>query len=327
MYRESAEGRPLPYHHSFYEVVMDLSVIIPAHGREDLLTRCLRSLDRTLQGNFDYEVCVVDDGSGMVEDQVRADASVEYPLRWLAFPERRGRSAARNEGVRIASGEIVVFLDSDMEAREGFLRAHMEAHRAKPRTAVIGRILWPGGSGFLRYIGSRGVVKLAPGATVPPWYFVTGNASVRRTDLPGEQPFDESIPGWGGEDLGLGMELARAGVRFAHAPGAVSYHHFTGDLDGHMKRTFGYGRGSVPVLAGRYPELRNVLRLGLLDSAAWRFLVSDAVFRPLYAMARTLDALPLPASLYNYLTFAAYARGYLAREQSPGAPEQAKKKD
>lgn len=290
---------------------MSLSVIIPVHGREDLLVRCLRALDRPLQGGLEYEVCVVDDGSGLDKTRVRERAGVSYPLLWRAFAANRGRSAARNEGLAATTGGIVVFVDSDMEAREGFLRAHRDAHAGSPHTAVVGNSLWPRTGGFHRYIGTRGVAKLAPGEAVPPWYFVTCNASVERADLPGERPFEENITGWGGEDLALGMELSRRGVRFGFAPGAQTYHHFTLPLAGHVTQTYRYGRTALPLLVSRYPELRDILRLRLLGTRRWRMLVSSPVFRPVLAAARMLDRLPLPAAVYDYLTFAAYARGFL----------------
>jgi glycosyltransferase involved in cell wall biosynthesis len=296
---------------------MLLSIIIPAYGREELLIRCLRSLDRPLQGGIEYEVCVVDDGSGLDEERVRTAADVMYPLAWITFPSTRGRSAARNQGLRFTTGAIVVFLDADMEAREGFLHAHLEAHQTAPHTALVGRILWPRTGGFNRYIGSRGVAKLAPGEQVPPWYFVTGNASVERDDLPGDLPFDEHLPGWGGEDLALGMELAGRGIGFGYVPGAMAFHHFDGTLRGHVQRTYEYGRGALPLLVDRYPELREILRLRLLESPIGRLLISAPVFRPALFTAGVLGMLPLPVKLYDYLTFAAYARGFLTHSGKP----------
>lgn len=297
---------------------MTLSVVIPAHGRAELLVRCLASLAPGRQGGVEAEVTVVDDGSGLDEGSIRSALGDASPrIVWRSFPMSKGRSAARNEGVRATSGDVVVFLDSDMEAEPGFLEAHAAAHRDHPRSVAVGRIVWPRGGGFLRYIGSRGAAKLRPGDPVPPWYFVTGNASIGRKDLPPGDPFDESIPGWGGEDLDLGLSLARNGVGFVHAPDAVSIHNFTGTLDGHLERTRSYGRYSLPVLVGRHPELRRILRLHLLDSAIWRALVSDVCVRPAAALARLLDAFPLPAVLYDYLTFAAYARGWLDADGVP----------
>ncbi len=127
---------------------MNLSVIIPAFSREELLIRCLRSLDIPVQGESDYEVCVVDDCSGLDEEKVRSQIAVRYSLLWCSFEYSRGRSAARNEGIRSTSGDIVVFLDSDMEAQEGCLNAHLNRHCNQSGTAVIGKIKWPKGGSF-----------------------------------------------------------------------------------------------------------------------------------------------------------------------------------
>ncbi len=290
---------------------MKLSVVIPASGRQDLLITCLDSLRQDADPSIDCEICVVDDGSGLDADVIRARFVTGHGFIWKSFSSPKGRSAARNKGVRSTSGDIVIFLDSDMEVRPGFLRAHHDTHAANPGSAVIGLIEWPQTGAFHRYIGSRGVWKLASGDTVPPWYFVTGNASVRRADLPDqEHPFDESLPGWGGEDLALGLALKDNGVTFVHAPGASSFHHFDGDLRGHMRRTKSYGHHVLPILIARRPELEMVLHLDLLESPLWRFLVSAPVRVPVYHAARLLDFLPLPSPVFDYLTFAAYANGY-----------------
>jgi len=288
---------------------MELSVVIPVSGRRELLCRCLRSLNSAAE--VAYEVCAVDDGSGLDEQGIRKEADVSFPLIWRSFDTPRGRSAARNEGIRSTTGGIIVFIDSDMEAGEGFLEAHRTGHRDHPHTAVIGRIIWPDTGGFIRYIGSRGVAKLTADDPVPPWYFVTGNSSVTREDLPSENPFDETLPGWGGEDLDLGMKLSRCGITFKHVPDAVSFHHFEGTLRDHVERTFRYGASALPVLARRYPEIMNATGLNHLDSVFWRMLIHGCIFRPAVLIAGLCDPLPLPFALYDYLTFAAYARGWM----------------
>lgn len=288
---------------------MDISVIIPTCGDLTSIVRCLRSLEPF--PSCGVEVCVVDDGGGMDESLVRTKLGDGYPLVWRVFPHNRGRSAARNEGIRATGGDLIVFLDDDMEAAPGFLEAHAAAHRGTPHTAVVGAITWPRGGSFLRYIGTRGVAKLAPGDTVPPWYFVTGNASVMRADLPDGAPFDETLPGWGGEDLDLGMRLAAAGVGFRYAPAASARHHFTGTLPGHITRTREYGKHTLPVLINRHPSLEGVLRLDKLRSPWWRAAVSAPPGAAVRVLASAFDRLPVPDAVYDYLTFAAYARGWL----------------
>jgi len=55
-------------------------------------------------------------------------------------------------------------------------------------------------------------------------YFLTGNASVRKTDLDRVGRFDEHFTGYGHEDLELGYRLQHAGVTILYEPRAVDYH-------------------------------------------------------------------------------------------------------
>lgn len=290
---------------------MTATVVIPVYGKPDLLVRCLRSLDTPIQGAAEYNICVVDDGSGIDQETIRQKATLSVPLTWVSFDANRGRSAARNEGVRAAQGDVIIFLDSDMEACPGFVRAHIDAHSANSHTACIGHIDWPSGGGFIRYAGTRGVAKLLPGDTPPPWYFVTGNASVMRADLPPGDPFDETLPGWGGEDLDLGLRLRDNGVSFRYLPEAKSYHHFDGTLAQHLKRMERYGSDMVPTLVKRHPEIVNILKLTLLEKPIYRFMINGIFFHIVWFIASLLDFFPLPSITHDYLTFAAYARGYL----------------
>ena len=293
---------------------MFISVIIPAYGRKDVLIRCLKSLDKNT--DIEYEVCVIDDGSGLDENDVRMKSDVSYPLIWRSFDIQKGRAAARNEGISSTTGEIIVFLDSDMEPLDGFLEAHLKSHLKHPHTAAIGRIIWPEGGSFFKYVGARGVNKLKESYHVPPWYFVTGNVSIERKDLTSISPFDETLPGWGGEDLDLGMRLNEAGITFTFTHEAQSYHNFNGNLKTHIDRTFSYGCNTLPILIDRYPEISRITKIHLLDSVIWRFFINKLVFNAILFFTSVFEALPLPAILYDYLTFAAYARGWLKGKQT-----------
>ncbi len=164
---------------------MKLSVVVPTFGKRALVERTLRSLARQ-DAPPPFEVIVVEDGAdpGMAEFV----ASLALPLELTVFvhPKTRGRAATRNKGIAAAGGDVVVFLDGDMEVVPGFLAAHRTAHEAGrtgagARTVVLGCILTApeiARSAFVRYIDSRGVHKIPPGTPIPPRYFMTGNSSV-----------------------------------------------------------------------------------------------------------------------------------------------------
>ena len=106
-----------------------ISVIIPARNEENTLPNLLRSLKGQLSSK--YEVIVVDDHS---EDRTKAIAeksgvkvveSLPTPDGWI------GKTWACFQGARIASGEILVFLDADTVLEENGLSNIIETYIRK----------------------------------------------------------------------------------------------------------------------------------------------------------------------------------------------------
>lgn len=97
-----------------------ISVIIPTYNEEDVILKCLHSLE--MQTGVDFEVIVVDDGSTDKTIQlVKQFDSSKYSLRFIEG-KHEGPGAARNLGAKSAKGDILVFVDSDMTFDKHFLK-------------------------------------------------------------------------------------------------------------------------------------------------------------------------------------------------------------
>jgi glycosyltransferase involved in cell wall biosynthesis len=111
------------------------SVVVPTYNGAPLLERILRPL---LDDPAANEVIVVVDGSrdGSLEivDRLARD---EPRLRSL-FIENRGDMGAREAGVRVASGEIVLFVDDDVLAHPGLVSGHAGHHAERTADVVVG---------------------------------------------------------------------------------------------------------------------------------------------------------------------------------------------
>jgi glycosyltransferase involved in cell wall biosynthesis len=88
-----------------------VSVIVPVYNVEQYLDRCLRSIVE--QSYKSLEIIIVNDGSKDDSEEIcleyqRQDARVKYYVQ-----ENSGVSAARNTGLKYATGEYVTFVDSD----------------------------------------------------------------------------------------------------------------------------------------------------------------------------------------------------------------------
>lgn len=117
-----------------------ISVIVPTYGREEPLRDTLADLLRQNYPNF--EVLVVDQTkthepeTQAYLDELAATNKIQlFQVDWASLP------GARNYGVRRSKGEILLFIDDDVQLPEGFLEAHARNYLERPEIgAVAGRV-------------------------------------------------------------------------------------------------------------------------------------------------------------------------------------------
>lgn len=88
-----------------------VSVVIPALNEENTIYWTVRSLKEQTYKNL--EIIVVDDGSTDRTQEICRELARAGEIRYFRFEDRSGKSAALNYGVEQASGEFIVFVDSD----------------------------------------------------------------------------------------------------------------------------------------------------------------------------------------------------------------------
>lgn len=206
----------------------EISVVIPTFNRLETLREVIPALLRQDLRADRYEIVIADslstDGTReFLRELGRDDARVRYEPGPYT-----GRAMARNAGIAAARGEIVVFTDSDILASHDLLSQHLARHRARTGIAVVGwEVQVDTFAQYERYVArpeSRPSLH-PPTRTQLSWlYFMTGNASVRKTDLARVGCFDEAFTGYGHEDLELGYRLERAGLRIVYEARAINYH-------------------------------------------------------------------------------------------------------
>ena len=100
---------------------MKISVIIPVYRVEHTLRRCVDSILR--QDFTDWEMILVDDGSDDASPQICDEYAAKDPRIRTVHQPNRGLGAARNKGMDIARGELIMFMDSDDYMGAGTLGA------------------------------------------------------------------------------------------------------------------------------------------------------------------------------------------------------------
>jgi len=199
------------------------SVVIPTYNRKPILEKCLKALENQQYDPAGYEVVVVDDGStdGTV-DWLQAEASTLPHVR-LFQQKHLGPAAARNLGVEQATGDTIIFIDSDLVVTDQFLQAHATGLTEGARSLGHDRLFTYG-----RVINTCNFEE----PTSEPYkltdfsaaYFATGNVAIARTWLEQAGLFDTQFQLYGWEDLELGVRLKQLGLVLIKCPDAVGYH-------------------------------------------------------------------------------------------------------
>ena len=91
---------------------MKFSVIIPVYNVEKYIKKCLESvLNQTFN---DYEIIVVDDETPDKSIEIVEEIAQSHPEKInIVHQKNKGLGGARNTGVSVATGEYIVFIDSD----------------------------------------------------------------------------------------------------------------------------------------------------------------------------------------------------------------------
>ncbi len=259
-----------------------VSVIIPTFNRERVLEKCLRALVGQTYPLDRYEVIVVDDGStdgtrDMVE-RVSAACRAERGSSPLVYRHREhtGSSAARNEGIRAARGELVVFLDSDMVVKPDFIAAHVAEHLGAPdrsrgdRLIVHGRVIYTTNP-------EHPTAEKRKASDVSMAFFATGNVSIARKWLVEAGMFDEDFTEYGWEDLELGRRLKKLGLRVARSDRPVGYH---------LKREF--SAADLPAIRRREIERGHMAVLYYRKHPTFGVRMTTMLVRPFFWLVAVL---------------------------------------
>ena len=217
-----------------------IAILIATKGRVDELGRLLHGLYCNVGRELiDHEVLIANnapagDRARAVENLVRLYSERE-PHRWVHVREPiPGKSGALNKLIPLSRGDILAFLDDDVEVTFSWLRATYQFFLENDFDVMQGSILIPpalsADESFLTLLNRYRTICYyqKPGAYVREIRTLNAaNMALRRSTLEKTGLFDERIgPGQSGTsmDVEFGKRLLRLGGRIGYQPSSVVYH-------------------------------------------------------------------------------------------------------
>ncbi len=262
------------------------SVIVPTFQRRDTVLRTMRALDR--QTERDFEAIVVVDGSSDGTAAALRELPASFPLRVIE-QENSGAAQARNAGAAVATGELLLTLDDDMEADPAMLSEHDRSHREGADVVLgdmpvhpdspPGMLSW----GVGEWARSRCERLSAEGAEIRLDDFLTGQLSISRAAYDAVGGFDAGFTRegmFGGEDIDFGYRLRKAGFEIVFNSAAISCQYYDIDPARYLKRTWEAGRSDWELVA-KHPELAGAMGASpRFKTRRSRWLLSPFVVAP-----------------------------------------------
>jgi len=137
-----------------------VSVVVACYNEEPVLRESFTALAGTLEDfQRSWEVIFVDDcSSDRTREIIRSliEEHPRLPLRSILHERNRGRGATVSDGFRAARGEVVGYLDIDLEVHSRYIPSLVRAVEAGAQVATVRRIYALQLLSLDRYLMSRG---------------------------------------------------------------------------------------------------------------------------------------------------------------------------
>jgi len=229
-----------------------VSVVVPTYNRPDKLRRAVGTV---IEQTYDpVELVVVDDHSETPASDALTDVDLSTldAVTVVRHEENRGANAARNTGIREATGEFVAFLDDDDRwAAEKLARQVETFESGGERIGLVytgARYVYPDGERVISGDVAGDVTRdILEGAAIAEFSAVMVRASVvERAGLP-----DERFPSWQDHEWFLRLSLH---CEFAVVPDPLTVRHW--DHEGRIGEDFERRRDvSFPLFVEKHRDL------------------------------------------------------------------------
>jgi len=247
------------------------SIILPTYNRSAVVEQTILQLLEQDYPSELYEVLVCDNSSDDTPDMVRRIAETARARVRLLSSDERFPAVKRNQGLRAATGDLVLFMNDDVWVTPSFLREHASSHAAHPGpVAILGKVeqseKMPSNP-FTEWYQpfAYDLIDDRADRSVPYEFCWSMNLSLpREVMLERNLVFHEDWREIGSEDVELGYRWTRAGFPVIYNPRAWGEHYHPHDLDTACRLQEVIGRG-LRDLEALVPDPRLHERYGVFS--------------------------------------------------------------
>lgn len=241
-----------------------VSVIIPAYNAAKTISQCLNSILHQNYPADNVDIHIVNDGSTDNTNDVLQQIVLSNHVQIHSHDVNKGLASTRNTGLQHSIGEIIIFLDADMEVSPDFIENHVQFHKISNVGGVLSALI-PAPENpidkYQKYLykSKRGAIKYDSTESLPFSVFLFNCTSVRKEVLDNIGLFDDKITKYGGEDTEFAFRLWQKYPQgLYYAPNIKVIHHHYRPLNTVLENVQTFGREVVPYLVQKHPEFDSL---------------------------------------------------------------------
>ena len=249
-----------------------ISWIIIGRNWLDTIKELVDSLNSQKLNPEIVELIIIDDGSSDGAEQQLNNIRFENK-QIIILDKQKGRSIARNTGIKIAKGKYCLFTSSNTIPNENFMEQYIKALSQSKTDGAAGPIEYQSKDIiFEKYLNSknRGLNKYQVNDSLPIEYILFGNCMIKTDILKSVHGFKEQLTGYGGEEIELLSRVHNFKILKINAKTfRISHPGFSA----HCKRLINFGETNFKLLSfsiqkniipGNLIRLSNILPISII---------------------------------------------------------------
>ena len=302
---------------------MKVSIIVSIYNGADILNVTLPPLINQDYPKEKTEIIFVNDGSTDATPKLLEPHKPKKYITVITHSTNMGRTITRNSGIKKATGELLLFLDCDIEVKTDFISKHVNYHQNKNVIGVVSHICTTDVNSkdkFYKYIffGKRGAPLIGENKPIPFKYFIMGCSSIKSSAVAKTGFFNENLKGYG-------IDLEYANRLEKNYQGRLFYSekikvimHKVKILDEVLSDYHQYGQLNVPIILKESPRLAPFVGADYIKSLNGNItlkIILGTIFinPPIFQLVKLIlyiTPFPLSNILIRYLLAASVAMGY-----------------
>lgn len=117
---------------------MKISIIIPTYKGTNKILNIIQSLEKQTIQNFET-IIMIDGSPDNTEEVIKSYSHSLQNLR-IINQANQGRAKVRNDGARLATGDLLIFFDDDMHLKKNCIEEHIKFHNVNANIILVGGI-------------------------------------------------------------------------------------------------------------------------------------------------------------------------------------------